>query len=297
MKHLSEGVEHPIWDAIQTKNITLVCQAVFKGIDLDMKNRWGDTLKDVLAGSKIWHGRLLSDEASSRGSGNQKIPCLFYKQLAASGMSGDDLLCEALLRRGFLVFQDSDGVGLGSGSHADDLIVLEMVAGINVTRVSGHSERLALIAFAAPEVDQLRVVEGKRIASHVRSYARARHSTTLEHLPPQHQQYLGWSPERLTRWAERIGPNVKLVVECLLSSRQHPLQAYRTCLGVIRLGKTYGDGRLDAACYRALHVNAVTYRSIESMLKTGMDKKPLILDSAQTTLPLHENVRGPTYFH
>ena len=139
--------------------------------------------------------------------------------------------------------------------------------------------------------------KGKRIASHVRSYARARHSTTLEHLPPQHQQYLGWSPERLTRWAERIGPNVKLVVECLLSSRQHPLQAYRTCLGVIRLGKTYGDGRLDAACYRALHVNAVTYRSIESMLKTGMDKKPLILDSAQTTLPLHENVRGPTYFH
>jgi hypothetical protein len=161
MKHLSEGAEHPIWDAIQTKNTTLVCQAVFGGIDLDMKNRWGDTLKDVLAASRVWHGRLLSDEASSRGGSNQKIPFLFYKQLTSSSLSGDALLCEALLRRGFLAFQDLDGVWLGVGSHPDDLIVLDMVVGINVTRVSGgQSERLALIAFAAPEVDQLRVVEG-----------------------------------------------------------------------------------------------------------------------------------------
>jgi len=139
--------------------------------------------------------------------------------------------------------------------------------------------------------------KGKRIASHVRSYNRGRHTTVVEHLPPKHQQYLGWSPERLASWAERIGPSVKLVVERLLAGREHSQQAYRTCLGVIRLGKTYGDDRLEAACHRALHVNAVAYRSVESMLKTGMDKKPLILESAQTTLPLHENVRGPTYFH
>lgn len=139
--------------------------------------------------------------------------------------------------------------------------------------------------------------KGKRIASHARSYARGRHSTIVEHLPPQHQQYLGWSPERLSSWAQRIGPHVKLVVDRLLVARKHPQQAYRTCLGVIRLGQTYGDDRLEAACHRALHVNAVAYRSIESMLKTGMDKKPLVIDSPQTTLPLHENVRGPTYFH
>lgn len=139
--------------------------------------------------------------------------------------------------------------------------------------------------------------KGKRIASHPRSFGRGRHTTTVEHLPPQHQQYLGWSPERITHWAQRIGPSVKLVVERLLVARKHPQQAYRTCLGVIRLGKTYGDDRLEAACQRALHVNAVAYRSIESMLKTGMDKKPLITDSPETVLPLHENVRGPNYFH
>jgi len=62
--------------------------------------------------------------------------------------------------------------------------------------------------------------KGKRIASHVRSYDRGRHTTVVEHLPPKHQQYLGWSPERLASWAERIGHSVKLVVEqgCWLRS-------------------------------------------------------------------------------
>ena len=139
--------------------------------------------------------------------------------------------------------------------------------------------------------------KGKRVTSHARSFARGRHSTTAEHLPPQHQQDLSWSPERMSRWAQSIGPSVKLVVEHLLLVRRHPQQAYRTCLGILRLGKSYGNDRLEAACSRALHVNALSYRSIESMLKTGMDKQPLSLEPTQTTLPLHENVRGSTYFH
>jgi hypothetical protein len=49
---------------------------------------------------------------------------------------------------------------MGVGSHPDYLIVLDMVVGININRVSGHSERLALIAFAAPEVEQLKFAKG-----------------------------------------------------------------------------------------------------------------------------------------
>jgi transposase len=139
--------------------------------------------------------------------------------------------------------------------------------------------------------------KGKRLASHVRSFVRAKHSTTVEHLPANHQWYLSWSPERMTGWAERIGPSVKLVIEYLLKSRRHPQQAYRTCLGVLRLSKSYGANRLEAACLRALHVNAMSYRSIESMLKTGMDRHPLALDPTPSTLPAHDNVRGPNYYH
>jgi transposase len=139
--------------------------------------------------------------------------------------------------------------------------------------------------------------KGKRVASHPRSFAKGRHTTVAEHLPPKHQKYLDWSPERLASWAAKIGPQAKALIEHLLTSRQHPQQAYRACLGILRLGKAYGDARLEAACQRALAVNATSYRSLESMLKTGMDRKPLPAPAAQTPLPLHENVRGPTYYH
>jgi transposase len=138
--------------------------------------------------------------------------------------------------------------------------------------------------------------KGKRVASHGRSFAKGRHTTVAEHLPPQHQRYLDWSPERLSRWAGKIGPSTQALIEVILATREHPQQGYRACLGILRLAKAYGDARLEAACQRALALKALSYRSIESMLKTGMDRKPLPDKPAQTLLPLHENVRGPDYY-
>lgn len=139
---------------------------------------------------------------------------------------------------------------------------------------------------------------GKRVASHVRSHARGRQSTVTEHLPAQRQQYLDWTPDRLIRWAQRIGEATGIVIERMIAARKHPAQAYRSCLGILRLGKAYSDARLECACRRALSFNAMSYRSIESMLKTGMDQKPLpAATPTQVSLPLHENVRGPAYYH
>ncbi|PHY06809.1 MAG: hypothetical protein CK528_06990 [Alcaligenaceae bacterium] len=61
--------------------------------------------------------------------------------------------------REFLAFQDPDGVWLGSGSHADDLIVLEMVVGIRIIRVSGRTDRVAQVLFSGLESEQLRTAE------------------------------------------------------------------------------------------------------------------------------------------
>jgi transposase len=138
--------------------------------------------------------------------------------------------------------------------------------------------------------------KGKRIASHGRSFAKGRHTTVAGHLPPQHQKYLDWSPQRLSHWAAKIGASTQALIETILTTREHPQQGYRACLGILRLAKAYGDDRLEAACRRALAVNATSYRSLESMLKTGMDSKPLPAPAAQAPLPLHENVRGPDYY-
>jgi hypothetical protein len=38
------------------------------------------------------------------------------------------------------------------------------------------------------------------------------------------------------------------------------------------LGKRYGEGRLEAACRRAIRIGACSYKSIESILKHDLDQ-------------------------
>ena len=139
--------------------------------------------------------------------------------------------------------------------------------------------------------------QGKRVASHRRAHSKGRHTTVIEHMPLAHQQYAQWTPQRLVRWAQQAGGATARVVEAILASRPHPQQGFRSCLGILRLGKTYGDARLEAACQRALVLGALSYRSIESILKRGLDRTPLP-EPAPTVEPLdHPNIRGPKYYH
>ena len=140
--------------------------------------------------------------------------------------------------------------------------------------------------------------KGRRIASHLRSYRKGTHTTLREHMPKSHQKYLEWSPSRLIRWAGQVGPHTQNLVSCILEHRPHPEQGYRSCLGLLRLGKTYSPQRLEAASARALQMKAYSYKNVESILKKGLDRQPLVTDSSQTPLPLldHANLRGRQYY-
>ena len=86
----------------------------------------------------------------------------------------------------------------------------------------------------------------QRVASHRRSRVTGNASTCPEHRPQCHRRYLEWSPSRLISWAAKIGPHCGDLVEKMLASRRYPEQAYRSCLGLLRLGKTFGEDRLEA---------------------------------------------------
>jgi transposase len=135
----------------------------------------------------------------------------------------------------------------------------------------------------------------KRIASHRRSKSRGHHTTVAEHMPSAHQKYLEWSPERLTHWAHKIGPHTAQFVQVLLESRRHPEQAYRSCLGILRLGERHGEERLEAACHRALAANIHSYKGIKNILDAKLDQ--VELNPPLTVVPdSHENIRGQEYY-
>ena len=102
--------------------------------------------------------------------------------------------------------------------------------------------------------------KGQRVASHVRSHLKGRHTTVPEHMPKAHREYAEWTPQRLVRWAEQSGPASAAVIAHILAHRPHPQQGFRSCLGVLRLAERYGPERLEAACRRALRLNACRYK-------------------------------------
>jgi transposase len=139
--------------------------------------------------------------------------------------------------------------------------------------------------------------QGQRVASHLRSALRGRHTTVAEHMPKSHQAHLEWSPERITRWAQTIGPHTRALVEAIFADRPHPEQGYRSCLGILRLAKRYGEPRLEAACTRAVAVRARSYRHVESILKHGLDRIPAPDSSPRDGAPVpHLNLRGRDYY-
>jgi len=137
----------------------------------------------------------------------------------------------------------------------------------------------------------------KRVAVHAFGAIRGAHTTLAEHMPASHRAHLEWTPAKLISWGERIGAATAAVVRWQMEHRPHPEQGYRACLGLQRLARQYGSPRMEAACARAQSIRSPTYRSVSSILKSGLDRQLTPAPQGQTALPLHENLRGPDYYH
>ena len=137
--------------------------------------------------------------------------------------------------------------------------------------------------------------QGQRVASHAKQHSGG-FSTCPEHMPKYHRQHREWSPERFITWAQSIGPCTAQVVQHVLHRRPHAEQGYRACLGLLHHARSYSQKRLEAACEKALAIHSPNYRSINSILKKGLDQWPKE-DAAQTESsgPKHNNVRGSDY--
>lgn len=140
----------------------------------------------------------------------------------------------------------------------------------------------------------------RRIASHRRLYGRkGQYSTIVEHMPPDHQKYLEWNGDRFRKWAERIGPNTSKVVNGILSSNVVEQQAYRSCMGLLKLADKYSVDRLEAACERALSfTESPSYKSIRNILCVGKEAntEKKIAEKPASPQNIHALTGGADYY-
>ena len=136
---------------------------------------------------------------------------------------------------------------------------------------------------------------GNRICSHNRNSKAHDYTTVTEHMPKSHQKYLEWTPDRILHYAGKYGQAVQTFVQKVMATRKFPEQAYKSCLGIIRLENKYSAERLNLACLRALEYRAYSYKSVVNILQKGLDKQAS-LTSANTVFINHENIRGSNYY-
>jgi transposase len=114
--------------------------------------------------------------------------------------------------------------------------------------------------------------EYRHVATHTRALKPGERKTLREHLPPQAQAFFARDREWLASQAELVGSACARLIEQLLADKI--LERLRAAQGVISLGKTYGNPRLEAACARAMAHDSPFYRTVKSILSTGADKTP-----------------------
>ncbi len=135
----------------------------------------------------------------------------------------------------------------------------------------------------------------KRVAIHRRSYKKKDYTTLSEHMPAHHQhvrQQRGWDSNYFKEQAARVGPGTLQVIDRILTSRSFHEQTYTSCLGILRLGKKYGNDRLEAACLRSAPSPLVNYTIIANILRNNLDKVPLA-EGEQLPVLDHDQIRGP----
>jgi hypothetical protein len=134
-----------------------------------------------------------------------------------------------------------------------------------------------------------------RIATHVRNHKLYVYTTNPEHLASSHQFVSDWSATRFIDWATSIDACVGEYIIQIIERRNHPEQAFKSCLGILSFEKKVGKERLINACKRALDFQTYSFKIIQNILENNLDRAESE-DELDQNLPEHSNIRGKNYF-
>ena len=123
------------------------------------------------------------------------------------------------------------------------------------------------------------------------------HTTLPEHMPSSHRRYADWTIDRIRQEAASVGPATSALCELILERRPHPEQGFRACRGILRLLRTFGRERLEAAAARAIDIGALSYGSVRSILDHKLDRHAAHKRAADGAPIVHPNIRGARYYN
>ena len=111
------------------------------------------------------------------------------------------------------------------------------------------------------------------LRTHLRAQHKGQWRTEMADYPAYKAEYLTHTPAYCRQLAEQIGPATLQVVEELLADVV--LERLRSVQAILKLAKSVGAARLEAACKRALYFGDGRYRRIKEILNAALEQEPL----------------------
>lgn len=139
-------------------------------------------------------------------------------------------------------------------------------------------------------------VDRKRIAFHRRNHKEHQYITIKEHMPSTHRFVADWNKDKFLEWGSNAGQYTRELFKGIFERKAHPEQAFKSCLGILDMGKKYGNNRLENACKRAVHYGSFNYMAIKNILEDNLDQQA-IQTKIKLNIPTHSNIRGGEYYH
>jgi hypothetical protein len=135
------------------------------------------------------------------------------------------------------------------------------------------------------------------IATHTRSFKPYSYQTQPEHLASSHRFVSDWSIEKFVAEGNALHADVGNYLQEVISAKQHPEQAYKSCMGILHLHRKVGKERLINACRRAHDYGVYGYGSIVSILEKRLDEIKEEETQLELSLSPHHNLRGSIYYN
>ncbi len=104
-------------------------------------------------------------------------------------------------------------------------------------------------------------------------------------MPREYGDYGYWNKPYFLAKAENVGPETKILIQRVFEKFKYPVQAFRSCFGILRFAEKYGKPALEECCRNAIIHGRCNYTYVANTISMYADHSDdLSIDRMGNTL-------------
>ena len=110
--------------------------------------------------------------------------------------------------------------------------------------------------------------QGDHIRTHKRSYTPKDWVIIPSDMPSEYKDYGYWNVPYFQQKASIIGPSTRAVIDAVIQKYSYPVQAFRSCFGILSYAEKYSKAALEQCCKGAVLAGKCNYSYISNTITT-----------------------------